>query len=169
MGQVQATINGRSYRLDCSDGQEARLRELIDFLGRKVECLASNFGQVGDIRLLLMAALKTTDELFEVREQLFALEQRLAVSEQKLASSERQLAVSEQKLAASEQRLAASEQQLAVSEQQLVVCEQQRAVAERARDEAKEQARAAASREMTRGIIDNNVAVLKRSVSLLPL
>lgn len=70
MGQVQATINGRLYKLDCADGQEQRLGELADFVGDKVERLAKEFGQVGDIRLLMMAALVTADELFDLREEL---------------------------------------------------------------------------------------------------
>jgi cell division protein ZapA len=68
MGQVQATINGRSYQLNCADGQEQRLSELAKFVGKKVDELAKEFGQVGDIRLLLMAALMTADELFDLRE-----------------------------------------------------------------------------------------------------
>lgn len=72
MGQVQATINGRSYRLDCADGQEQRLGELAKFVGQKVDQLAGEFGQVGDIRLLLMAALMTADELFDLREEAAA-------------------------------------------------------------------------------------------------
>lgn len=72
MGQVQATINGRSYRLDCADGQEQRLGELAKFVGAKVDQLAGEFGQVGDIRLLLMAALMTADELFDQREEAAA-------------------------------------------------------------------------------------------------
>lgn len=72
MGQVQATINGRSYKLDCADGQEQRLGELANFVGDKVERLAKEFGQVGDIRLLMMAALMTADELFDLRDELKA-------------------------------------------------------------------------------------------------
>lgn len=78
MGQVQATINGRSYRLNCADGQEQRLSELAAFVGEKVEKLAKEFGQVGDIRLLLMAALMTADELFDLREQVAAKQEAAA-------------------------------------------------------------------------------------------
>lgn len=77
MGQVQVTINGRSYRLDCADGQEHRLNELAGFVGEKVEQLVQNFGQVGDIRLFMMAALMTADELFDLREANAQLEEAL--------------------------------------------------------------------------------------------
>lgn len=67
MGQVAVTVNGRTYRLKCGDGEEARLLELAGYLTARVEAVAKEFGQVGDDRLLLMAALLITDELFDVR------------------------------------------------------------------------------------------------------
>lgn len=77
MGQVQVTINGRSYRLDCADGQEHRLKELAGYVSEKVEHLVHNFGQVGDVRLLMMAALMAADELFDLREAHAQLEEAL--------------------------------------------------------------------------------------------
>lgn len=77
MGQVQVTINGRAYRLDCADGQEHRLKELAGYVNEKVEQLVQNFGQAGDVRLLLMAALMTADELFDLREAHVQLEEAL--------------------------------------------------------------------------------------------
>ena len=70
MGQVSITLNGRTYRLRCGDGEEARLLELSAHLRDKIARLASDFGQVGDDRLMIMAALLITDELFEARAQL---------------------------------------------------------------------------------------------------
>ena len=70
MGQVSITLNGRTYRLRCGDGEEARLLELSAHLRDKIERLTADFGQVGDDRLVIMAALLTTDELFEARGRL---------------------------------------------------------------------------------------------------
>lgn len=70
MGQVTVTLNGRTYRLRCEDGEEQRLFALADHVRGKVESLIAQFGQIGDDRLLLMASLLVTDELFEMREQL---------------------------------------------------------------------------------------------------
>jgi cell division protein ZapA len=67
MGQVTVTLNRRTYRLACGDGDEARLQDLSAYVKAKVETLAARFGQVGDDRLLLMAALLITDELFDAR------------------------------------------------------------------------------------------------------
>jgi cell division protein ZapA len=70
MRQVSITLNGRSYRLGCGEGEEARLKELTDYLGAKIEGLRPRPGQAGDERLLVMAAILVTDELFEARARL---------------------------------------------------------------------------------------------------
>ena len=74
MGQVSITLNGRTYRLRCGDGEEARLLELAAHVRNKIEHLATDFGQVGDDRLMIMAALLVTDELFEARARLTDLQ-----------------------------------------------------------------------------------------------
>lgn len=74
MGQVTVTLNGRTYRLRCGEGEERRLVELATHVSERVEGLAAEFGQVGDDRLLLMAALLIADELWDVRERLWELD-----------------------------------------------------------------------------------------------
>jgi cell division protein ZapA len=74
MGQVTVTVNGRTYRLQCGAGEEQRLIELATYVGARVDGLAAEFGQVGDERLLLMAALLVADELLDARERLAGLE-----------------------------------------------------------------------------------------------
>lgn len=65
MAQVDVTINNRSYRIACDDGQEEHLVRLADFVDRRVQDLADSVGQVGDARLLVMASLLIADELSE--------------------------------------------------------------------------------------------------------
>ena len=67
MGQVAITLNGRSYRFDCGDGEEARLAELAAFVKGRVEEIGRQFGNAGDERILLMAALLIADELWDAR------------------------------------------------------------------------------------------------------
>lgn len=69
MGQVAVTLNGRTYRLRCEDGEEQRLFALADHVRDKVDRLVTEFGQIGEDRLLFMAALLVTDELFEMRDE----------------------------------------------------------------------------------------------------
>jgi cell division protein ZapA len=65
MGQVAITVNGRSYRFDCGEGEESRLQELADYVKSRMEALSSEHGNVGEERLLLMAALTIADELWD--------------------------------------------------------------------------------------------------------
>ena len=65
MAQIRVEINGRSYEIACDDGQEEHVAELGRYVNRKVGELAEQLGQVGDARLLVMAALLITDELSE--------------------------------------------------------------------------------------------------------
>ena len=70
MGQVSVTLNSRTYRLACDDGEEERLLELATHVKQRVDQLTLEFGQVGDDRLLLMAALLIADELWDTRRAL---------------------------------------------------------------------------------------------------
>jgi cell division protein ZapA len=79
MGQVAVTLNGRSYRFDCGDGEEARLAELAAFVKGRVEEIGRQFGNAGDERILLMAALLISDELWDARAAL--AEKAVAASE----------------------------------------------------------------------------------------
>lgn len=78
MGQVSVTLNGRTYRLECGEGEEAHLIALAEYLGSHVETMKQRFGQVGDDRLILMASLMVTDELWELRRQIQELKTAIA-------------------------------------------------------------------------------------------
>ena len=70
MGQVNLTINGRSYAITCDDGQEGRIRRLGQYIDAKVAEFVGSVGQVGEARLLLLAALVIADELADANEAL---------------------------------------------------------------------------------------------------
>jgi cell division protein ZapA len=78
MGQVSVTFNGRTYRLECGEGEENHLIALAEYLGSHVDTMKRKFGQVGDDRLILMASLLVTDELWELRRQMQELKSALA-------------------------------------------------------------------------------------------
>jgi cell division protein ZapA len=65
MPLVNVLVNGHAYTLACDEGEEEHLRELAQFLDKRVRELSSSVGQVGDTRLLLMAGLLVSDELSE--------------------------------------------------------------------------------------------------------
>src|SRR5947207_14310103 len=68
MGQVSVPVNGRSYAITCDDGQEARIRRLAQYVDAKVGHFVASIGQVGEARLLLLAALVIADELADANE-----------------------------------------------------------------------------------------------------
>ncbi len=70
MAQVVVTINGRSYRIACEDGQEEHLKHLSGYVSEKVKELVGAVGQIGDTRLLVMASLLIADELSDTRADL---------------------------------------------------------------------------------------------------
>jgi cell division protein ZapA len=70
MPLVNVMVNTRAYTIACDDGEEAHLKELAAHVDEKVRELAGSVGQVGDQKLLLMAAVLITDELFDARGRL---------------------------------------------------------------------------------------------------
>jgi cell division protein ZapA len=78
MPQVSITINGKTYRMACDDGQEAHLEGLAERLNQIIEQLRQNFGEIGDQRLTVMAALTMGDDLADARRQIRRLEAELA-------------------------------------------------------------------------------------------
>ena len=70
MGQVSVPVNGRSYTISCEDGQETRIRRLAQYVDAKVGEFVASAGQVGEARLLLLAALVIADELSDANDAL---------------------------------------------------------------------------------------------------
>jgi cell division protein ZapA len=74
MAEVTVTVNGRTYKMSCDEGQEQHLLGLAEQVSAHVEELKETVGQVGDTRLLLMAAIMVADEMAEARRRIAALE-----------------------------------------------------------------------------------------------
>ena len=68
MGQVVVKVNGRDFALNCEDGQEPRIRRLSQYVDAKVGEFVKANGQVGEARLILLAALTIADELSDANE-----------------------------------------------------------------------------------------------------
>jgi cell division protein ZapA len=90
MSQISVTINGRQFRMACETGEEARLTRLAEDLDARIATLRARFGEIGDTRLTVMAALAIADELSEVKEKLQRLEPELAtLQEASVVSADR--------------------------------------------------------------------------------
>lgn len=77
MSHINVTINGRQYRMACEEGQEVRLLKLAESLETRIQSLRGKFGEIGDARLTVMAALTVCDELVDVGNRVRSLEQEL--------------------------------------------------------------------------------------------
>jgi len=77
MSHINVTINGRQYRMACEEEQEVRLLKLAESLETRVGELRGKFGEIGDARLTVMAALTVCDELLDANQRMHALEGEL--------------------------------------------------------------------------------------------
>jgi cell division protein ZapA len=77
MNHINVSINGRQYRMACEEGQEVRLLKLAESLESRVTELRGKFGEIGDARLTVMAALTVCDDLVDANARIRALEEEL--------------------------------------------------------------------------------------------
>ena len=90
MAQVNVTINGRQFRMACEDGQEDHLRTLAKALEERIGTLRGQFGEIGDARLMVMAAMTVADDAMEAGKKARKLEHELAaLKDARSASAEK--------------------------------------------------------------------------------
>ncbi|MDQ0472020.1 cell division protein ZapA [Labrys wisconsinensis] len=77
MTHVSVTIAGRAYRMACDEGQEEHLLGLGRMLDGRIDQLRASFGEIGDMRLAVMAGIMVADELSEAQRRHHALEAEL--------------------------------------------------------------------------------------------
>ena len=77
MSQVTVTIDGKAYRMACDPGQEDHLMSLAGRLDKYVTHLKGSFGEIGDLRLTVMAGIMVIDELNEAEKRVQGLEAEL--------------------------------------------------------------------------------------------
>jgi len=83
MAKINITVNGRRYALGCDDGEEDRLLVLGQKLDNRIKELANQFGQIGDLRLLVMAGITMMDELEDTDSLVEQKAERLAADVRK--------------------------------------------------------------------------------------
>jgi cell division protein ZapA len=78
MAELAVVIGGRAYRVACDEGEEARLGGLAQLVDVKISALRARFGEIGDQRLIVMAAITLADEWAEANARVRELEAELA-------------------------------------------------------------------------------------------
>ena len=96
MPDVVVEIAGKKYRIGCEEGQEQHLLDLAaDFDGR-VAAFKGDFGEIGDTRLTVMAALMLADELLETTQKMRRLDEEIAaLHDARLVAADRAKAASD--------------------------------------------------------------------------
>ncbi len=99
MPHVSVTIAGRPYRMACDEGQEEHLIRLGRDIDERIGHLRGAFGEIGDQRLVVMAAITISDELAEARARIRALESDLEGQRDARASALARMEASEAEVA----------------------------------------------------------------------
>ena len=74
MAELAVMIAGRVYRVACDEGEEVRLGDLAQLVDAKISALRQRFGEIGDQRLIIMAAITLADERAEANTRVRELE-----------------------------------------------------------------------------------------------
>ena len=69
MAEVDITINDRSYRISCKDGEEERIKSLAKLINNQVQKLSEKIGQLGEARMILLASLVLLDKSDEAEKE----------------------------------------------------------------------------------------------------
>jgi cell division protein ZapA len=62
MPEVNIIINNREHKIACSAGEEERVKELANLLNNEVVSIADSLGQIGDVKLMVLAAITILDK-----------------------------------------------------------------------------------------------------------
>ena len=82
MPQVDILIQGRSYSVQCQEGEERRAHFLAAHINRHAARLVARLGNMPDAQLLLMTGMTVADELLEAQEELQRLNGRKKSSDE---------------------------------------------------------------------------------------
>jgi cell division protein ZapA len=106
MAQVNVQIGGRTYRMACDDGEEDHLAGLAERLNRSIEQLRARFGEIGEQRLTVMAAITLADQHAEAERSKQEAEAGLAEAEEARREEAKRRATVEEEVARAIEALA---------------------------------------------------------------
>jgi Uncharacterized protein conserved in bacteria len=92
-------LPGASTAWPCGEGEEEHIEQLAASLDRRIEEMRTAFGEIGDMRLHVMAALTIADELSEAKRGLERLEGEVAALKEAVGAGDERLGDVEERLA----------------------------------------------------------------------
>ena len=87
MAQVNLTVNGRVHRFTCEDGEEEHVIQLGQRFEEAINEVRGAMGEIGDQRLMAMAAILMTDRLHDAERRLKRAEHEVGVWKDKRSDS----------------------------------------------------------------------------------
>jgi cell division protein ZapA len=87
MATAVVVIAGRTYRMSCEDGEEQRIEELARYVESKIKSMRESFGEIGEQRILVMAALAIADEATDAHSRAGEIESEIAALRAELAAA----------------------------------------------------------------------------------
>lgn len=99
MPQISVLIAGKTYRMACGEGEEERLEALAGMLDAKIVEMRDAFGEIGDMRLQVMAALTFADMLVDAQARIAALEAETAELKALVSDADERRQAAEDKVA----------------------------------------------------------------------
>ena len=88
MASVEIHIQGKAHTLSCDDGQEHRLRQVAQYLDRRLTEASKNAGAPpNDTRILVLTSLLIADELADARDEIDGLRRRIDDVEARAANA----------------------------------------------------------------------------------
>jgi cell division protein ZapA len=99
MPQINVTIDGKSYRMACAEGEEAHLAALAQNFDDRVTEMRKAFGEIGDMRLHVMAALTQVDELTDLKRRFAELESEAEILRATVAATDAERGAAEAQIA----------------------------------------------------------------------
>lgn len=99
MPQITVVIAGKTYRMACGDGEEERLEGLAAMLDAKIAEMRGAFGEIGDMRLQVMASITFADLLLDAQSRIGTLETEVAELRMLLAGADERRQASEDRTA----------------------------------------------------------------------
>ncbi|MFC4173971.1 cell division protein ZapA [Microvirga sp. GCM10011540] len=115
MSQVTVTIAGKTYRMACADGEEQHLEGLAASFDARIEEMRAAAGEIGDMRLHVMAAITLADELSEAKKRIASLEREMDEMKRFYSAGDHRIQVAEARFAESIQRVTERIERLARS------------------------------------------------------
>ena len=62
MPEVTIKINSREHNISCQEGEQERVKQLADLLNSELLNIVNNVGQIGDVKLMVLAAITILDK-----------------------------------------------------------------------------------------------------------